>query len=113
LKFFLSNNNKLYTQGLIFLNSYQKHLLRFKNLNETKFENVIRVHINKLLYPLIKFLQEDGQVGILANDSLMDMYNIILKINLQDDKNLMTQFKNDVLKGFVIDSNVEKEKVLI
>jgi len=85
--------------------------LHLKNINESEFENVIKVHINKLLYPLIKQLKESGQTGILSNDSLIDMYSLILKFHLQENKDLMTQFKNDILKGFVIDSNNEKEKV--
>ncbi|KAL6604946.1 clasp N terminal-domain-containing protein [Neocallimastix sp. 'constans'] len=110
LKLFLSNNKELNSQGLLFLNTYQKHLLHLKNINESEFENVIKVHINKLLYPLIKQLKESGQTGILSNDSLIDMYSLILKFHLQENKDLMTQFKNDILKGFVIDSNNEKEK---
>jgi hypothetical protein len=86
--------------------------LHLKNINESEFENVIKVHINKLLYPLIKQLKESGQTGILSNDSLIDMYSLILKFHLQENKDLMTQFKNDILKGFVIDSNNEKEKLI-
>jgi hypothetical protein len=40
------------------------------------------------------------------------MYSLILKFHLQENKDLMTQFKNDILKGFVIDSNNEKEKLI-
>lgn len=106
------NNEKLNFKGLLFINIYQKRLFQIKNINDSSFENIIKIHISKLLYPLIKQLKEDGEIGLLSNDSLMDMYHLILKFHLQDDKVLMTQFKNDILKGFVIDSNNEKEKVL-
>ncbi|ORX76370.1 hypothetical protein BCR32DRAFT_271312 [Anaeromyces robustus] len=99
LKLFLSNNSKLYSQGLLFLNSYQKYILNLYKLNESKFENVIRIH-------------EEGQLGIITSNCLIDIYNLILKFHLQDDNNLIKQFKNDILKGFVIDSNIEKEKLI-
>lgn len=97
---------------MLFLNSYQKHLLNIENINDSINENVIITHIKKLLYPLIKFLQEEGQIGIITSDTLTDMYILITKFHLLDNQNFMMQFKNDILKGFVIDSNIEKEKVL-
>ena len=106
------DNEKFYSKGLLFLNSYQKHLLNIENINDSINENVIITHIKKLLYPLIKFLQEEGQIGIITSDTLTDMYILITKFHLLDNQNFMMQFKNDILKGFVIDSNIEKEKVL-